>query len=213
MVPFSASLKSGFNLLSGTEKFTPPPGYYDPRQYREPEQDFFDFSQLLSPVPTTSTITRSFNNSIDDDLQTPAKPSHEYELSKQHNLPAGSIAGLSTGLNSGFDFLSSNVEDIDKVSNVAKIDSMRHQQLRHRHTFALQDRNSPYNAEARPGVSSYWSITEQQAFSQQIKRFGTNWIRIAEEMVTKNAHHEQKLLRTAARVRSKRPRGLGQGSR
>ena len=82
----------------------------------DPEQEFFDFGALPSPTPAslkressaTSTITSPTSTAIDEDLQTPAKPSHEYERFKQQTgLPSGSIAGLSAGYNSGFPMFSS----------------------------------------------------------------------------------------------------------
>lgn len=87
-----------------------------PNQCIDPEQEFFDFGALPSPTPAnlkressaTSTITSPTSTAIDEDLQTPAKPSHEYERFKQQTgLPSGSIAGLSAGYNSGFPMFSS----------------------------------------------------------------------------------------------------------
>jgi hypothetical protein len=87
----------------------------------DPEQEFFDFSQLPSPTPAslkreasaTSTITSPTTTNIDDDLQTPAKPSHEYERFKQQTgLPSGSIAGLNAAYGSGFGFSSSGIDEM-----------------------------------------------------------------------------------------------------
>lgn len=74
-------------------------------QCLDPDTDsFFDFSQLPSPTQSTSrhlsnaasTITSPTNTALDgEDLQTPAKPSHEYERFKQQTgLPSGSIHGI-----------------------------------------------------------------------------------------------------------------------
>lgn len=79
--------------------------------------EFFDFGQLPSPTqPATlkressapSAMASPTSTNIDDDLQTPAKPSHEYELFKQQTgLPSGSIAGLGPSYNTGFPMFSS----------------------------------------------------------------------------------------------------------
>ncbi|KAJ4373282.1 hypothetical protein N0V83_003576 [Neocucurbitaria cava] len=92
--------------------------HFNPHQNQciDPEQEFFDFGALPSPTPATlkressatSTITSPTSTAIDEDLQTPAKPSHEYDRFKQQTgLPSGSIAGLSAGYNSGFPMFSS----------------------------------------------------------------------------------------------------------
>ncbi|KAF2028929.1 hypothetical protein EK21DRAFT_68854 [Setomelanomma holmii] len=97
----------------------------------DPEQEFFDFSQLPSPTPANlkressavSTITSPTSTNIDDDLQTPAKPSHEYERFKQQTgLPTGSIAGLSAGYNSGFAFSSSGIDEMGLMGDASMMD-------------------------------------------------------------------------------------------
>tara|TARA_R110002003_G_scaffold244_7_gene17475 strand:- start:5191 stop:6144 length:954 start_codon:yes stop_codon:yes gene_type:complete len=97
----------------------------------DPEQEFFDFSQLPSPTPANlkreasaiSTITSPTSTNIDDDLQTPAKPSHEYERFKQQTgLPSGSIAGLNAGFNSGFGFSSSGIDEMGLMGDAAMMD-------------------------------------------------------------------------------------------
>ncbi|EUC49472.1 hypothetical protein COCMIDRAFT_22848 [Bipolaris oryzae ATCC 44560] len=80
--------------------------------------EFFDFGQMPSPTqPTTlkreqsatSAMGSPTSTNIDDDLQTPAKPSHEYERFKQQTgLPTGSIAGLAPNYNTGFSLFSSS---------------------------------------------------------------------------------------------------------
>ncbi|PZD24867.1 bzip transcription factor protein [Pyrenophora tritici-repentis] len=87
-----------------------------PNQCVDPNE-FFDFGQMPSPTQpatlkreqsTISNINSPTSTNIDDDLQTPAKPSHEYERFKQQTgLPSGSIAGLSAGYNPGFAAFSS----------------------------------------------------------------------------------------------------------
>ncbi|KAF2843566.1 hypothetical protein M501DRAFT_926194 [Patellaria atrata CBS 101060] len=75
-------------------------------------ESFVDFGTMPSPSPTsssskphmsrsTSAITSPTNTLLpldgSEDLQTPAKPSHEYERWKQQTgLPTGSVSGLST---------------------------------------------------------------------------------------------------------------------
>jgi hypothetical protein len=97
----------------------------------DPEQEFFDFSQLPSPTPATlkressatSTITSPTSTNIDDDLQTPAKPSHEYERFKQQTgLPSGSIAGLNAVYNSGFGFNSSGIDEMAMMGDSSMMD-------------------------------------------------------------------------------------------
>ncbi|KAF2466441.1 uncharacterized protein BDR25DRAFT_317815 [Lindgomyces ingoldianus] len=95
-------------------------------QCLDPDTDsFFDFSQLPSPTPSSasrhpsnaaSTITSPTNTALDgEDLQTPAKPSHEYDRFKQQTgLPSGSIAGLSQPFNGGYSMFSST--GLDEVS-------------------------------------------------------------------------------------------------
>ncbi|KAH7080923.1 hypothetical protein FB567DRAFT_595253 [Paraphoma chrysanthemicola] len=97
----------------------------------DPEQEFFDFSQLPSPTPAhlkreasaSSAITSPTSTNIDDDLQTPAKPSHEYERFKQQTgLPSGSIAGLNAGFNSGFGFSSSGIDEMGLMGDASMMD-------------------------------------------------------------------------------------------
>lgn len=98
----------------------------------DPEQEFFDFSQLPSPTPAnlkreasaTSTITSPTSTNIDDDLQTPAKPSHEYERFKQQTgLPSGSIVGLNAGYNSGFGFSSTGLDEMSMMGDASMMDT------------------------------------------------------------------------------------------
>jgi hypothetical protein len=86
-----------------------------PNQCVDPNE-FFDFGQMASPTQpslkrepsATSTMASPTSTTIDDDLQTPAKPSHEYERFKQQTgLPMGSIAGLSAGYGTGMPMFSS----------------------------------------------------------------------------------------------------------
>lgn len=107
---------------------------YNPHsnQCIDPEQEFFDFSQLPSPTPAnlkreasaTSTITSPTSTNIDDDLQTPAKPSHEYERFKQQTgLPSGSIAGLNAVYNSGFGFSSTGIDEMGIMGDSSMMDA------------------------------------------------------------------------------------------
>ncbi|KAF2683739.1 hypothetical protein K458DRAFT_339837 [Lentithecium fluviatile CBS 122367] len=101
---------------------TMPPSFNN--QCMDPDADsFFDFSQLPSPTPTAvsrqpsaSTITSPTTTVLDgDDLQTPAKPSHEYERFKQQTgLPSGSIAGINPSYSSGYSMYSST--GLDEMS-------------------------------------------------------------------------------------------------
>ncbi|KAF2194888.1 hypothetical protein K469DRAFT_706367 [Zopfia rhizophila CBS 207.26] len=95
-------------------------------QCMDPDTDaFFDFSQLPSPTPSSasrqpsnaaSAITSPTNTVLDgEDLQTPAKPSHEYERFKQQTgLPSGSIAGINQPMNGGYQMFSST--GLDEMS-------------------------------------------------------------------------------------------------
>ncbi|KAF2011146.1 hypothetical protein BU24DRAFT_54004 [Aaosphaeria arxii CBS 175.79] len=95
------------------------PSFNNNNQCIDPDTEFFDFSQLPSPTPSNnvrqhpsnvaSTISSPSNTALDgEDFQTPAKPSHEYERFKQQTgLPSGSIAGLNSGLNTGYQMFSS----------------------------------------------------------------------------------------------------------
>jgi hypothetical protein len=98
----------------------------------DPDQEFFDFGALPSPTPTTlkrehsavSAITSPTSTAIDEDLQTPAKPSHEYERFKQQTgLPTGSIAGLNNGYSSGFPMFSSTGLDEMAMMGDSMMDS------------------------------------------------------------------------------------------
>lgn len=98
----------------------------------DPEQEFFDFSQLPSPTPATlkreasatSSITSPTSTNIDDDLQTPAKPSHEYERFKQQTgLPSGSIAGLNAVYNTGFGFSSTGIDEMSMMGDSSMLDA------------------------------------------------------------------------------------------
>ncbi|KAJ4376767.1 hypothetical protein N0V86_006884 [Didymella sp. IMI 355093] len=86
-------------------------------QCQDPDQEFFDFSQLPSPTQpglkressAVSTVASPTSTTIDEELQEAAKPSHEYERFKQQTgIPTGSIAGLNTGFNSGYPVFSSS---------------------------------------------------------------------------------------------------------
>lgn len=103
---------------------TMPPSFTN--QCMDPDtESFFDFSQLPSPTPSAvsrqpsnaaSTITSPTNTALDgEDLQTPAKPSHEYERFKQQTgLPSGSIAGINPSYNTGYSMFSST--GLDEMS-------------------------------------------------------------------------------------------------
>lgn len=106
---------------------TMPSNFNNTNQCFDPDADsLFDFSQLPSPTPptisrqasnTASTLPSPSNTVLDiDDLQTPAKPSHEYERFKQQTgLPTGSIAGINpTSYSSGYSMFSST--GIDEMS-------------------------------------------------------------------------------------------------
>jgi hypothetical protein len=87
-----------------------------PNQCVDPNE-FFDFGQMPSPTQpatlkressATSTMASPTSTNIDDDLQTPAKPSHEYERFKQQTgLPSGSLPGLGARYNTAFPMFSS----------------------------------------------------------------------------------------------------------
>jgi hypothetical protein len=102
-----------------------------PNQCVDPNE-FFDFAQLPSPTQpqslkreqsAASGMASPTSTNIDDDLQTPAKPSHEYERFKQQTgLPSGSIAGL--GYNTGFPlFSSSGLDDMTMMGGDSLMDS------------------------------------------------------------------------------------------
>ena len=105
---------------------TMPSNFANPNQCLDPDSDsLFDFSQLPSPTPPTisrqasdaaSAITSPANTVLDgEDLQTPAKPSHEYERFKQQTgLPTGSIAGINPSYSSAYSMYSST--GIDEMS-------------------------------------------------------------------------------------------------
>ena len=90
-------------------------------QCHDPDQEFFDFSQLPSPTQpglkressAISNIASPTSTTIDEELQEAAKPSHEYERFKQQTgIPSGSLAGLNTGYNSGYPMFSSSGLDM-----------------------------------------------------------------------------------------------------
>jgi chemotaxis protein histidine kinase CheA len=90
---------------------------------------FFDFSQMPSPSPSTarhlsnatSLIASPSNTALDEDLQTPAKPSHEYERFKQQTgLPSGSIAGINPShANQGFSFSSTGLDEASLMDDAS----------------------------------------------------------------------------------------------
>jgi len=98
----------------------------------DPDHEFFDFGSLPSPSPATlkreasvaSSITSPISTALDEDLQQPAKPSHEYERFKQHTgLPMGSIAGLGTNYNASFaNFSSTGMDDLSFMTNDSILD-------------------------------------------------------------------------------------------
>ncbi|KAF1914616.1 hypothetical protein BDU57DRAFT_519711 [Ampelomyces quisqualis] len=107
---------------------------YNPHatQCIDPETEFFDFSQLPSPTPASlkreasapSTMTSPTSTNIDDDLQTPAKPSHEYERFKQQTgLPSGSIAGLNAAYSAGFGFSSTGIDEMSIMGDASMMDA------------------------------------------------------------------------------------------
>jgi hypothetical protein len=90
-------------------------------QCHDPEQEFFDFSQLPSPTQpglkressAVSNIASPTSTTIDEDLQEAAKPSHEYERFKQQTgIPSGSLAGLNAGYNSSYPMFTSSGLDM-----------------------------------------------------------------------------------------------------
>jgi len=93
-------------------------------QCLDPDAEFFDFSQLPSPTPSSSrhpsgapsAITSPTTTAVDgEDLQAPAKPSYEYDRFKQQTgLPSGSIAGLNQSFNGGYSMFSST--GLDEMS-------------------------------------------------------------------------------------------------
>jgi hypothetical protein len=108
-----------------------PPYNQHTNQCIDPEQEFFDFSQLPSPTPATlkreasahSTLHSPTSTNIDDDLQTPAKPSHEYGRFKQQTgLPSGSIVGLSAAYNPGFGFSSTGLDEMGMMGDSTMMD-------------------------------------------------------------------------------------------
>lgn len=105
---------------------TMPSNFGNANQCFDPDTDsLFDFSQLPSPTPPAisrqpsnaqSAIASPANTLLDgDDMQTPAKPSHEYERFKQQTgLPTGSIAGINPSFSSSYSMYSST--GIDEMS-------------------------------------------------------------------------------------------------
>jgi hypothetical protein len=98
-------------------------------QCQDPDQEFFDFSQLPSPTQpglkrepsAVSNIASPTSTSIDEELQEAAKPSHEYERFKQQTgIPSGSIAGLNSGFNSSYPVFSSS--GLDMMGNDSVMD-------------------------------------------------------------------------------------------
>lgn len=90
-------------------------------QCQDPDQEFFDFSQLPSPTQpglkressAVSNIASPTSTTVDEELQEAAKPSHEYERFKQQTgIPTGSIAGLNAGFASGYPMFSSSGLDM-----------------------------------------------------------------------------------------------------
>jgi regulator of replication initiation timing len=91
-------------MAATLSSFAMTPSYNN--QCGEPDMDsFLDFSQMPSPTPrvqsSPSSNTASPSSTVvpldqSEDLQTPAKPSHEYERFKQQTgLPSNSVPGLS----------------------------------------------------------------------------------------------------------------------
>ena len=98
-------------------------------QCHDPDQEFFDFSQLPSPTQpglkressAVSNVASPTSTTIDEELQEAAKPSHEYERFKQQTgLPSGSIASLNAGFNSGYPMFSSS--GLDMMNNDSMMD-------------------------------------------------------------------------------------------
>ncbi|KAF2995193.1 hypothetical protein E8E13_000374 [Curvularia kusanoi] len=98
-------------------------------QCQDPDQEFFDFSQLPSPTQpglkressAVSNIASPTSTAIDEELQEAAKPSHEYERFKQQTgIPTGSIAGLNAGFNSGYPVFSNS--GLDMMGNDSMMD-------------------------------------------------------------------------------------------
>ncbi|KAF2815638.1 uncharacterized protein BDZ99DRAFT_493642 [Mytilinidion resinicola] len=107
--------------LSG---FAMTPSYNN--QCGEPDYDsIFDFSQVPSPTPrmhsSPASNTASPTNTIvaldqSEDLQTPAKPSHEYERFKQQTgLPSNSVPGLAQQFSPSYAFSNSGT-GLDEMS-------------------------------------------------------------------------------------------------
>lgn len=102
----------------------------------DPEHEFFDFNELASPAPAAlkressavSTATSPANTLLDEDLQTPAKPSYEYERFKQQTgYPSGSIPGLNSGYNSGYNsgasmFSSTGLDEMGMMGDSSVMD-------------------------------------------------------------------------------------------
>lgn len=98
-------------------------------------ESFFDFSQLPSPTPSSasrqqsnaaSTIASPTNTALDgEDLQTPAKPSHEYERFKQQTgLPSGSIAGLGQSFDGSYRmFSSTGIDEMSLMGDSSMVDA------------------------------------------------------------------------------------------
>ncbi|KAF2261808.1 hypothetical protein CC78DRAFT_619139 [Lojkania enalia] len=112
------------------------PSFNNTNQCLDPDTDsFFDFSQLPSPTPSStsrqpsnaaSTIASPTNTALDgEELQTPAKPSHEYERFKQQTgLPTGSIAGLNRPVSGGYSmFSSSGLDEVSLMGDSSMLDA------------------------------------------------------------------------------------------
>lgn len=95
----------------------------------DPDQEIFDFSQFAETTPASaqlkresssaSAMTSPTSTAIDDDLQTPAKPSHEYERFKQQTgIPSGSLAGLGAGYSPAFPMFSNTGLDMMGADSV-----------------------------------------------------------------------------------------------
>lgn len=118
--------------------FTMTPSYH--QQCGDPDFDsLLDFSQIPSPTPTGARMhqspahssTASPTNTIvpldqPEDLQTPAKPSHEYERFKQQTgLPTNSVPGLSQQFSHSYAFSNSGtgIDEMALMGSSSMIDA------------------------------------------------------------------------------------------